>query len=345
MTPARLWYGTDRIARGARGALLPAEAAYRAVIGVRNALYDAGWLRAHSPALPALSVGNLSAGGTGKTPVAAHIARALADAGARPAVLLRGYGADEPVVHTILNPTIPVISGADRLLSAHAARGRGCDVVVLDDAFQHRRVARVVDIVLVAAAQWSARHRCLPRGPSREPAASLRRATLVLVTRKGDDATLAQHVREEVARRVRVPVVVASLDLLALHRVGADDTMHALASLHGARVLAVAGVGEPTAFARQLQAAGGEVTLASFPDHHAFSASDIAALVRRAAAMDLVVCTLKDAVKLESHWPRAATPLWYVSQRLTLADGGEALARELSRLLAARRHSGPTTAG
>ncbi|HEX5634496.1 MAG TPA: tetraacyldisaccharide 4'-kinase, partial [Gemmatimonadales bacterium] len=84
MTPAWLWYGSDRVARGVRGALLPLEAAYRAVVAARNTLYDAGWLRAHTPAIPAISVGNLTAGGTGKTPVAAHVARALSDAGARP---------------------------------------------------------------------------------------------------------------------------------------------------------------------------------------------------------------------------------------------------------------------
>src|SRR5690349_18685175 len=147
----RVWFGTDAWARGGRLALAPLEAVYGAAVTLRGKLYDAGILRTRETAIPAVGVGNLSVGGTGKTPFAAWIARALANRGARPAIVLRGYGEDEPLVHRVLNPTIPVIVAADRVRGTVQARSTGADIAVLDDAFQHRRARRRADIVLVSA--------------------------------------------------------------------------------------------------------------------------------------------------------------------------------------------------
>jgi tetraacyldisaccharide 4'-kinase len=151
----RVWFGTDALASTVRTALIPAERVFGGLVGARDILYDAGWLPARATPIPAVSVGNLTVGGTGKTPMAAWIARGLAARGARPAIVLRGYGDDEPLVHRVLNPEIPVVIGADRVDAVGRAAAGGATVAVLDDAFQHRRVQRAADIVLVSADRWT----------------------------------------------------------------------------------------------------------------------------------------------------------------------------------------------
>ncbi len=338
MQPEALWDGSGVGSRVLRGVLRPASWAYCGVMRARNALFDAGVLPSHDTAIPALSVGNLSVGGTGKTPIAADIARRLRAGGGSPALILRGYGEDEPRVHALLNPMVPVLTSPDRVAACLEAQRRGCDVAVLDDAFQHRRARRVVDIVLVAAEQWRRPLRCLPSGRYREPVESLARASLVVVTRKTTPADAAREVGDAMRAFTAAPVMHALFSLDALHRVGGDGESRSLATLADRPVVAVAGVGAPRAFARQLEAAGARVTLASYPDHHRFTATDVADILECAAADSAVVCTLKDAVKLDRLWPRASTPLWYVSQRVAIEAGQVEYADALQGLLDARPH-------
>jgi len=163
----RLWYGRDTFASAVRAMLVPAERVFGGIVGARDILYDAGWLPARQTAIPAVSIGNLTVGGTGKTPMAAWIARGLSARGARPAIVLRGYGDDEPLVHRTLNPDVPVLVGADRVAAIAEAARVGADIAVLDDAFQHRRAHRVADLVLVSADRWTPEARLLPAGPWR----------------------------------------------------------------------------------------------------------------------------------------------------------------------------------
>lgn len=339
MDPAAVWEGEELAARGARALLAPLGWLYGVGVAGRNALFDAGFLRSRPTALPAISVGNLSVGGTGKTPVAADIARRLVAGGGRPALILRGYGDDEPAVHAILNPDVPVLTSPDRVAASAEARSRGCDVVVLDDAFQHRWARREVDVVLVAAEQWRPPHRLLPAGRYREPPASLGRATLVLVTRKTASAEEALGVRDAVARLTTAPTATVAFQLDVLRRVGGDGETRALSTLRGESVLAVTGIGAPGAFGRQVEREGADVELVSFPDHHRFSASEVTEILRRAPHGGCVVCTLKDAVKLGAMWPRASVPLWYVSQRLTLESGEPAYDAAIRQVLNARSHA------
>jgi tetraacyldisaccharide 4'-kinase len=341
----RIWLGEDAGARAARGAMAPLALLYRGAVAARGALYDTGALRARDAALPTVSVGNLSVGGTGKTPVAAWVARELAARGARPAIVLRGYGGDEPLVHERLNPGVPVVAGADRVEGIALAAAGGADVAVLDDAFQHRRVRRDADIVLLSADAWTGSARLLPAGPWREPLRALRRATLVLVTRKAaPDARVAAV--EEAARRAApgVPVAVARLELGALRRADEGEEM-ALAGIAGRDVLAIAAVGNPRAFAAQLAAAGARVRARAFPDHHPFTAGEGAALAAALRPSEIAVCTLKDAVKLAPLWPASAPPLWYVSQHLALERGRDDVAAVLDRVLRARGSHSPIPAG
>ena len=330
-----VWRSRSPLASAARALLGPLELAYFAATATRNALYDRGALPAVAPPIPALSVGNLTVGGTGKTPIAAWAAGELRRRGATPAIVLRGFGDDEQLVHGRLSPGVPVIVAPDRLRGAAEARAVGADVIVLDDAFQHRRIARSADWVLISADRWTGRRHLLPAGPWREPLGALARGTVAIVTRKAaspaDAAAVAAEVR---AAAGGIPVVVVHLALDALHSADTPDT-RALESLLGARVLLLSGIGDPGALRAQLAAEGAVVQSLTFPDHHAFTDAELAEAAR-AAGDDMVVCTLKDAVKVAARWPRGAPPIWYVSQRVRVEDGVDALARSLESVLRAR---------
>ena len=330
-----LWWSDGALPTLARAALTPAAIVYGGVIALRGALYDAGILRTRATAIPAISVGNLSVGGTGKTPVAAWIAAALVTRGAHPAIVLRGYGEDEPLVHRELNPGVPVVTAPDRVAGTARAYALGADIAVLDDGFQHRAAARVCDIVLVSADRWPERWRLLPAGPMREPLDALRRASLVIVTRKAVAADVARHVVDEIA--AVVPSCPAAIVHLAVDELrGPGGAREPLAMLQGRAVLAIASIADPRAFVAQLAAVGAVAEVAAFADHHDFSEGDITRLARAAGGPGLAVCTLKDHVKLAPLWPRGAPPLWYVSQRVELELGGEAVDACLDTALRAR---------
>ncbi len=329
----RLWQ------RGGVGAaaLTPFSWLFAGVTAVRNAAYDRGLLATHELGAPAVSIGNLSVGGTGKTPVSAWVAQELLRRGERPGILLRGYGDDEPLVHERLTPEAVVVANPDRVAGARAARAAGATVLVLDDAFQHRRARRALDIVLVAAEQGAtARERRLPAGPLREGPRALRRADLLVVTRKTASAAEAVAVGE---RWLAAAGLGAKLPLACVHlaadslRNTTGESQQDLSAIRGRRVLAVSAVGAPAAFEAQLGAAGAVVDSAAYPDHHPYHDADVHDLAARAQGVDLVVCTLKDAVKLWHRWPRQAPPLWYLSQSVVMERGEREFAHLLGRLL------------
>ena len=336
----RIWHGTDPVSRLARLALAPAAGLYRGIVAARGALYDLGVLPARRTVLPALSVGNLSVGGTGKTPVSAFIAARLRDRGGQPAIVLRGYGGDEPLVHATLNPDIPVVVSADRVAGVAKARVLGADVAVLDDAFQHRRADRWGDVVLVSADSWSAKQRLLPAGPWREPVRGLRRAALTIVTRKAASSEDARDVTA--ALKATVPTLETAVVWLAPGQLrdARGTEARPLADIAGNRLHVIAAIGDPGAFIRQLEMAGATtVTTSVFPDHYDFTANDVARIALESGGAGLVVCTLKDAVKLAPHWPVEAARLWYVSQHVNVEQGLDTLDRLLDGLLAARSTS------
>ena len=332
-----IWYGSSAGARVARAALTPASWLVHAGVQLR------AWRFEHAPdaqqpsPLPALSVGNISVGGTGKTPVAAWAAAALRARGAAPAIVMRGYGDDEPLVHARLNPEVSVIVDADRVRGAERARADGADCVILDDGFQHRRIARISDWVLVAAERWRDDLLLLPAGPLREPLDALARADVLVVTRK----SASREQAEEIGRRLgaRFPTLGLALCHLALDALVDARTgeRRPLTWLADRRIVAAAAIGEPGAFFAQLSAAGARVDERAFRDHHAFDAADVADLAAAADRRDGLVCTLKDAVKLAPRWPAAAAPLWYVSQIAVIERGHAVLDRAFDAVLAARQ--------
>lgn len=355
-----VWESTSIGARLSRAVLAPASALFGAAVYIRNEHFDSahattskrGSLRIRPTVLPALSVGNLTVGGTGKTPVAAWCAHELRKRGARPAIVLRGYGDDEWKVHALLNPGVPVIVSPDRLMGIARAGTMGANCAVMDDAFQHRQAARLSDVVLVSADRWTGSAHLLPGGPFREPLSALRRATVVAITVKASAAGRVQELEAAITKAAPdIPVSVLRLVLGPLHlattlpklsqagalkalKLDQSGLLHRSVDwLAGRRLMAVSAIGDPQSFAGQLVQAGAEITPRRFRDHHDFTVADAEAIARDAEALDGVVCTLKDAVKLGAVWPRVAPPLWYVSQQVVVERGALALDRALARVL------------
>lgn len=282
------------------------------------------------PGLAIVSVGNLAVGGTGKTPLSSWIARRYAHAGARPALVLSGYGRDEELLHRRWTPDVPVVVGRDRSAAARRAGTTGADVAVLDDGFQHRRLARDLDIVLLAIEQPFPGH-LLPRGPYREPASALERAHAVVITRRSGAAQDARALAERVEQRfpglVKASVRMTGGRWLDLDGAPAEAPAH--------DVLAAAAVARPATFGEAVQGTiEGPVELVAFADHHEFTAADARRLRERAGPRVLVV-TEKDAVKLAAH--RALLgPTRVLAQDVAFDWGEEALRRLLDSVVPAR---------
>jgi tetraacyldisaccharide 4'-kinase len=325
---ARWWRGEY----GLRGrvlqlALAPAEVLFRAGVWLRNSAYDAGILAVTRAEIPVVSVGNLTIGGAGKTPVAAFLVEELRRRGLRPALLHGGFADDEPQLHRQWHPDVPVFAEKDRIEAASRAVACGATVVVLDDGFQHRRIAKNLEIVLVAAESWTAQPKLLPRGPWRESPSSLRRADLIAVTRKTGTADFSYSVAREVSTLAPdVPIACLHLRADRWRRSGETDPPSGPA-------LAVAGVASPNLFAENARAAGADITeVVVFPDHHEYTQGDVQR-IRSLARGRPVVTTEKDNVKLATLMD--ASELWVLGQRVDIELGGDVLASALDRLASA----------
>ncbi len=329
-----VWYGDSAASRMSRVALSPLSSAFGAIVARLQAAYDAN--PAAPGPIPALSIGNLTVGGTGKTPVSAWFARRFREAGASPAIVMRGYGDDEILVHRLLNPDVPVYGDSDRAAGVSSAALRGADLAILDDAFQHRRAARVADVVLVSADRWTGDVRLLPAGPYREPLSALRRARLVLLTVKAASDAQVRAAHRVIRAETNSTVVTVDLSPSSFVEV-ASQRREAIEAWRGRKVLAVSGIGDPAAFLLQLTERGIHTTPMTFADHFAFGDDAVRRVVKAAAGCDAVVCTLKDAVKLGPKWPGSAPPLWYLSQSVVPRDSSDALDAVVQSVLEARR--------
>jgi tetraacyldisaccharide 4'-kinase len=318
--------------------LWAASLPYSLAVRLRNRAYDRGWCRAERVPVPVVSVGNLTAGGTGKTPCVEYVARYYRERGLRVAVLSRGYGAeggpnDEALVLEEDLPDVPHLQGPDRVRWARAAvEELESEVLVLDDAFQHRRLARDLDLVLLDATDpWGGGH-LLPRGLLREPVAGLQRAGLVLLTRCDQAAPEALgRLRQRVSRIVPGISVVESIHG-PLDLIGSDGNTTPLDDMHGRPVVAFCGLGNPAAFRRTLIDLGADVRdFRTFPDHHPYSRRDVDELRAWAAPWPedtLIVTTQKDLVKV--RLPRLADrPLAALRVRLHVEAGQDVLHRRL----------------
>jgi len=333
---------------------------YRAGLALHRAAYATGLRRTDTLPCAVVAVGNLTVGGTGKTPMVEWLARALRAGGRRVVVLSRGYGrraaspvtvvsdrdrvlatveeaGDEPILLARRLPGVPVVVGSDRHQTGSAALERfGADVLVLDDGFQQQRLrADVAVVCLDAQAPWGHRG-LLPRGSLREPPRAIGRAHLLVLTHPAG-VTHRAAVEAEVRRHAGgVPIAHATYEPEG----GVDARTGAavpLESLRGRPVLAFAGIAAPERFAATLRGLGTNLReLAVFPDHHAYRPADVTTLEARARAAGaaVLVTTEKDAVRLP---PGGVLPVWALPVRLRLEDPPAAWWALLERRLAASR--------
>ncbi len=282
--------------------LLPLSWLYCAVVQIRRRVYRAGWLRCQHLTVPVIVVGNLTVGGTGKTPLTLRLADHLRKLGWTPGIITRGYGGlattwPQPV-HPDSDPALVgdeavllarrsgcvVVAGPDRaaagVLALHLGR---CDILLTDDGLQHLRLARDLEIVLVDGERGFGNGRCLPAGPLREPQSRLTQVDLVLY-----------HGGRQTPRMQLMPGAAVNLRQSGLTR--------PLSAFRGQPVFAVAGIGHPDRFFAQLAAAGLDIIPRPYPDHHRFTPRDVSQW-----PADPVLMTEKDAVKCtalaaDNHW-------------------------------------------
>ncbi len=333
----------------ARAGLGVVSVGYRLGQAVHGGLYGLGLRRIHEPPLPVVSVGNLVAGGTGKTPLVEALARDLRGLGHRVAILSRGYGAPAPgqdndevaLLRENLGPDVLQVVGADRVASAHRAKEQGASVAVLDDGFQHRRLGRSVDLVVVdGLCPWGL-GRLLPRGMLREPASAVRRAHAVVVTRVEQAPT---GTYEEVSRELerlgfRGPIASCATRPSALRAIARDGSLAEPGEIvfGDGPVAALSAVGNPDAFAETVRSLGAAIALErGFADHHRYCRNDLQSVVADAkrAGATRIITTQKDGVKLrevlrslveEGGWDGDWLPLEELRIAAELRDGGDAV--------------------
>ena len=312
-----------RVTRGLWSpALAPVSALYGAALEARARFYETGRLPSSRAACPVVSVGNLTHGGTGKTPFVEFLARRLRFEGRRPAILSRGYrrrskgvvvvsrgegpvvgpeeGGDEPVAMARKLPGVPVVVAERRAEGAGTACELGADLLLLDDGYQHLALARDVNILLLDAADPFGGGRLPPAGRLREPLSALARADVVVFTRvnRGEPSPEA---RETVARwNPAAPVFTARLKSAGLWDESGSPV--SLSQLADRRFVAVCGIANPAGFRASLaELELRPEQLLTFPDHHRYGRRDLTR-IRRAAdrtGSAWIVTTEKDAVKLE----------------------------------------------
>jgi tetraacyldisaccharide 4'-kinase len=329
-----LWSARSPAAQAARASLSPAAAAYTAYMRLRAQAYQRGLLRPHRLSVPTIAVGNLTVGGTGKTPIASWMAEQCARLGVVPGIVLRGYGGDEAAVHAERVPGAIVVQGRDRPAAARRAVSLGAGVVVLDDAFQRLDLGRDLNLLLVSAESAEAPRHALPAGPWREPWRAARRADLVVVTRKRAPAWQSVRMAQELERAGIPPdrVALAHLRVECLTELLTGRPVDA-GRLRGARVLAACAIADPESFVQQLRQLGARVQPALWRDHHRFRPADVQGLLSDARDVDYVVVTHKDAVKLRGMWPAAAPVALLAHLGVVWEAGVELVARHISDLL------------
>lgn len=299
------------VASTLRTALRVAEVPYTAVVRRRNHRYDTGSADVHRAAVPVVSVGNLTLGGTGKTPMVRWIAEWFLEHQLPVTVISRGYGAKEgarndealELAHAL--PDVPHLQNPDRVAAVKRAAEQFAGYgIVLDDAFQHRRLARDLDLVLLDATEPFGFGHVFPRGTLREPVEGLARAHVVALSRADMlDPDERDSIRREVLRIAPGALwaeIVHSPRGLLTHGLDGEEPIE---SLRGQPVAALAGIGNPAGFRHTLDTCAARVVaFREFADHHRYTPADVASLSQWAAGLDVsaVLCTHKDLVKLQT---------------------------------------------
>jgi len=324
-----------------RALLRVVEVPYTLAVRWRNRRFDRGGAEVRRVGVPVVSVGNLTLGGTGKTPMVHWVARWFIECGVRVAVISRGYRAGDDGTNDEAReleqrlPGVIHLENPDRVAAARAAvEELGARAIVLDDAFQHRRIARDLDVVLLDALEPFGFEHVFPRGTLREPVDGLARADVVALSRAD---LLTADEREAIERRVRaicpkvtwLQVTHQPRELLA-----AGGATRPIDSLRGRPVAAFCGLGNPAGFRHTLETCGYRVVeFRELPDHHRYTPEDVASLSAWAERLpvEAVVCTHKDLVKLNVE-RLGGWPLWALTIEMAFLNGKAEFERHLEAI-------------
>jgi len=325
----------------------PLSTLYGKVTHLRNVCYDRQWLKTTWLDVPVISVGNLTTGGTGKTPMVVLLAHLAREAGCQPGVILRGYGgrqgqeADEVMLLRRELPGIPIVACPDRIAGGKQAIVQSAQMLIADDGFQHRRLGRDLDICLVDACFPFGGGKMLPAGRLREPLEGLARADMVILTR-------CDQVQEETVAQIRSQMREYTNDIPVLtsrHRVKhcVDLQGNILGDLTGRRMFAFAAIGRPESFFNTVRETGADVMgTRCFPDHHRFTTEELAEIRRESADVgaDMLICTAKDMVKIDIETAKSAgispEELAAIEIEITMSDEDLTLLRNKIREVANR---------
>ena len=315
--------------------LLVTSQIYKAIVLLRLQCYKNGWLKIHQPETPVISVGNLTVGGTGKTPVVDFLVKEIQNQKKRPAILSRGYRrkngsilqrfrfcedstidpdiiGDEPFLLALRNPEVPVYVGSSRITLAHSAGIRDHpDVLILDDAYQHLAIRRDLNILLIDAERGLGNGSLLPLGILREPENQWVRADVIIITKTNLAASdsVMQMLKNEL--KVNCPVFKFSFEPQRLYRLDGQAQLNVL-QLKGKRLLLTSGIAQPAGFGLLLEQQGGNVIRKlEFQDHHDYVFKDVQKILHEQEKLqpDYIVTTEKDAVKLRK-FPELREKLW-----------------------------------
>lgn len=324
----------------ARALLYPPAKLYELAVKARILAYQRGLLKTYHLRAPVISVGNLTVGGTGKTPCVAFIANYLRDAGHQVAILSRGYkratqgrvevsdgkeilcsareSGDEPFLLARSCPGVRVVVDQDRFAAGRWLEARArISVFILDDAFQHLRLARDLNLALIDATEPLKQARMVPFGRLREPLSGLRRADAVIVTRSDylfDKPSLIETIEKQT--QPNTPIFFAYHEMTRLRRLGSEESV-SLAELAQQPVAAVSGIAKPERFNEDLRNAGLRIVVRrDFEDHHRYSAEEFAQIAREAqtALAQAIVVTEKDAANLSGEMIRQSPLPIYAAQ-------------------------------
>ena len=312
---------------------------YGAVMSIRNTAYDLRLKKVTTVDVPVIAIGNLTTGGTGKTPIVAAVVKMLQQADHRPGIVSRGYRADasgqndEKRVLAMQCPEVPHEQNADRIVASNQLIGdHQVTAIVLDDAFQHRRIHRNFNVVLIDATNPFGFGHQLPRGLLRESVDGLKRADFVLVTRSDSvPKSKLQQIRKAcVQHDQRLAHRIAEVSFRPTAMIGASEENRSVDRLSGQPVVVMTGIGNPDAFVMTCEALNLKIVdKAFFPDHHHFTPVEVAEVCERAAKLDAsIVTTVKDLVKIADPPER----LFAVDIQAVFSDADEQAAFETSLL-------------
>ena len=317
--------------------------AYLLIVQVRLFLYKTGIFKTNKLQCPVISVGNLTLGGTGKTPVVQYIARFFITNGLKPVILSRGYGrssktlvaivsngenillkpeeaGDEPYLLAENNPSLPIIVGKSRFLTGNIAINEfKPDIIILDDGFQHLSLARDLNIVLINSIRPLGNGHIFPAGSLREPISALKRADIILYTHSDeapDNCCANLPTRKDILK----PETIHTFDKIV--RIS-DQKIIPPEKLNKKKVMVFCGIGEPGSFRKRVEQHGAEIVdYKCFPDHYVYNMSDLQSIQKTAEKLkaDLILTTQKDGVKIKEM--ASSFPLiWVVRMKIEFSTG------------------------